>query len=740
MLTSTRYLKKLFSTKKNLFTISIIGRPNVGKSTLLNALAGEKVSLVDSLPGLTRDRKEIVTDFLDTKVKLVDTAGVNTLDDKETKKQLNIFNESNADKNQDKLSELSIFQTRNALIYSDLAIFVVDGRKGFTYEDYEIANWMDKYIEKEDLYIKDSEEEVDEEERKLLEDSDKQENKEDQEAKVVEEQTVESESNEKDESTFFKNIQDFKKTENIKIPDIILVANKVEDNFIPYELFESQIPSFMNYPILISAQKGDGMADLYSEIEKKIPFEYKNQRQDLEAKRVERYQQYKEKMKEDFIKYLESIKEKQDKQEKASRVNVKDSEEEDKESIDEKEENEFKYNLKTWEKDFDFFNGRDIEENSDYDSDNDIDPTENFVIKHKHTRIFPDQSSTGKMTTHSESNLTTYKKPIKVALVGQTNVGKSSIINSLLKENRVIVSDVPGTTRDAIPIEWLYKGKRIELIDTAGLVHNSNFKDSDRIEKIISQKTMNTIKHSQIVVFVFDSFKALTPFDLKIINFIGKEGRGLVLISNKWDLIPQGYKIKAKSWIANQIEKHCTEYKIPKIIFTSVKKNYKLDLVMEEVIKTYQNWNTRISTRLLNSFRIQLSKIARKPNIKGEYLNLKFMSQLKVRPPSFVLFLNDIDLFFKNHEMFVKRMIAKEFGLVNVPMRFVIRDREVRDYSTESLSDLKTEDFKLKNTTTAVLERKIKNQKRKIRDITYLRRSKGAELLNGRHKPRSIRE
>ena len=735
------FSKFLFSNiiKKNkLFTISIIGQQNAGKSTLFNALKGEYVSLVDSIPGLTRDRKEIETDFMDTRIKLVDTAGVDTLDDKQFLKAIKNFNDFSNDKlknmsaEEEKIMKLCIFQTKNALIYSDLVIFLLDGRKGFTNADKNISDWILKNLSKEEIerrknLIRSKNREdsiIENDNRNNIENKNKCDNnyklendKITCEIKAnstdlkldenIEKNTLSNIENEdkmetdtfNNENQFFESIKKNKTNEKIKIPDILLVANKIEDGYIPYELYNEskKIPKIFNFPILISSKNGDGMTDLYKEINDRIPEEYRNKQKDLAQKRLERFNAYKQKLKDEFI----------------------------------SNNTELSYSVSNWEKDFNHYNDKNIEENSDFDSDNDIDPIDTLINPIQKEDI--KKSGKHGIAIESKENLRLYKKPIKVALIGQTNVGKSSIINSMLKENRVIVSDVAGTTRDVIPIEWIYKGRRVELIDTAGLVNNPNFKSTDKIESLISKKTINTINNSHVIIYVFDAFKAMDHLDFSILNYIGKEGRSVVLIANKFDLIPNGYKIKAKSWISQQIDKHCTEFKNPKICFTSVKLNMKIPSIMEEVFKVYNSWNSRIPTKSLNAFSIQLNKIAKRPNMDGEYLNLKFITQVKVRPPSFVLFLNDIDLFFKSHENFVKKMICKEFGLVNVPMRFIIRDGKV---DTNNLDN----DFKKKSVSTVKIEKKVATQKTKLKNITYLRKSKGHELLHGRTRPRSIRE
>ena len=751
-----KIIKSNFSSK--IFTVSLIGRPNVGKSTLFNKLVGTSASLVDSLPGLTRDRKEYETDYFGMKIKFVDTAGIDTFEsdkinqiiEKEKNKNnklksnlnINLKNKHNTFLSvhdpitNENIIKKSIEQTKNALLYSDLALFIIDGRLGITNEDKELANWLintkNNFNELEKLH-----------------------------------NLAKSLNENKDEEEFFNKIKELKNKESIKLPEIILVANKIDDDFYPEDLFNNCNLKNFNYPLLISAEHGDGIPDLLKEINDRIPEEKKEEFIDRGKLRIKRYEEYKQVLKNQFIKDIEELN---------NNKKTSDNNNDNKTSIKEKkvlsknDEEKLKhinYSIESWEKDYDYFNGQDIENNSDYDSDNDIDPIDNFIIR---SNVLKNKHE--KYSIESETNFKTYKKTIKVSVIGQPNVGKSSIINKLIKENRLIVSDIPGTTRDVIPVNYIYKGKRIEISDTAGIknicsntinpnIKKTSFKLNKKIDKLISEKTINSIKNSHVIVYIIDSMKAFTPYDLKLINFIGEEGKSVVILCNKWDLVGNGYKMKAKKWIDDQIEKHCTEYKNPKLIFTSAKTNYRVETIMEEVVKTYKQWNTRISTKLLNSFNYQLGKIAKVPNIEGEYLNLKFITQVKVRPPSFVLFLNDIDLFFKSHENYLKKLYSKEFGFSNTPLRFIIRDRNVKS-NTELSNVIKksnkmnikkevkedTEEVKNSNydnpfkkvtPSTARIERKISILKSKVNNITYMRRSKGKELLYGRHKPRSIR-
>ena len=160
-----------------------------------------------------------------------------------------------------------------------------------------------------------------------------------------------------------------------------------------------------------------------------------------------------------------------------------------------------------WDREFDDNNKYNIEDNSDFDSDNEIDPLDHLITQ------LPDKSDKNNKKGVTSDN-TMKKRKIKISIIGRTNVGKSSIINTLLKESRVIVSEVSGTTRDCVPVEWVYKGRRVLLVDTAGLRAKNKF--YTKIDKMISASTIRSIKFSHVVIFVIDSMEAFTPLDLVI--------------------------------------------------------------------------------------------------------------------------------------------------------------------------------------------------------------------------------
>jgi GTP-binding protein len=188
-------------------------------------------------------------------------------------------------------------------------------------------------------------------------------------------------------------------------------------------------------------------------------------------------------------------------------------------------------------------------------------------------------------------------------------------------------------------------------------------------------------------------------------------------------LVENGYKTKAKKWIEDQLEKGCTHFKLSKINFVSARNFFKIDNIIDDVLNSYGSWNTRVQTRLINEWVNQLKKTTNAPNQKGQYLKLKFVTQIKTRPPAFTVFVNNIDIFFKSHETFIKRMMVKEFNLRGSPIRLLLRDHKKIHQKNP---------FKKVSIATAKIEKKLNLMKKKMANPTYRRKAKGYDELYGK--------
>ena len=366
--------------------------------------------------------------------------------------------------------------------------------------------------------------------------------------------------------------------------------------------------------------------------------------------------------------------------------------------------------VEQWSKDFDKLNAN-PEENSDFDSDNDINPLDTLTSSGKYT-------SSVKKPQQISSDNRMKKKPIQLAIVGRPNVGKSTLVNGLLKESRVIANDLPGTTRDSVQISWTYGGRRVLLVDTAGIKPGTSVKT--QVEQIVSEQVKKSIDFAHVAIVLIDSVQAFTTQDMMVIRKVLEEGRAVVIAANKWDLVEDKYKKKAVKWMEKQVEKGLGQVKGVPMAFVSAKTGLRVDRIMDEVMRVYEKWNTRVSTGLLNKWIHAFSKVQKMPSDQGKTLKMRYMMQIKTRPPTFFLYVNNKRLVNEDFERFIRNSIAKEFGFEGVPVRVLVRDNKMQ-YARKGYSNLSA-------SARLVLER-IKMHKKMKKSITYRRRVAGNRFL-----------
>lgn len=303
----------------------------------------------------------------------------------------------------------------------------------------------------------------------------------------------------------------------------------------------------------------------------------------------------------------------------------------------------------------------DPEENSDFDSDNEINPLDTITKAGYPTSI-------GGISTENLMK----KKPIQLCVIGRPNVGKSTVVNAFLREDRVIANDLPGTTRDSISIQWIHKGRRIVLVDTAGIKIKA--RNVTRIEELVRENVESVLKYSHIAIMMIDSMTAFTNQDLAIMSYVIEEGRGLVVAANKWDLVADKYKRRAVKWMSKQLEKHFRQAKGIPISFVSAKTGARVNKILDEVLRVYEKWNTRVSTGLLNKWLTALKRVHQMPGFEGKYLKIRYIMQIKSRPPTFFIFVNDLRIIPEVYKRFLQNSLIKEFGFEGVPVRLLFRD------------------------------------------------------------------
>ena len=455
--------------------VAIIGRPNVGKSTLFNRLIGRRHAIVDDTPGVTRDRRQGEAKISDLQFTIFDTAGL----------------ESNGGT---LLAERMRDQTEVAVQEADIVILMVDAKIGITPDDMDLCRWLRR-----------------------------------------------------------------------KKSDIILVANKCESNASEGGILEA-FNLGLGEPVVISAEHGLGMANLYLALRSK------------EQKLIEKYK-----------------------------------------SVPPHAETQ-----------------PDIDKVSE-----DLD---NFSVE-KDSEI------------------------LRLAIVGRPNVGKSTLINALLGQNRVLTGPEAGITRDSIQIEWQWEKKTLHLFDTAGLRRKSRI--SNRLEKASGDDTWRAVRFAHVVVLVVDASMMLERQDLNIARLVIEEGRSLLIAVNKWDLIRD--KNKAVKELERRVKISLPQVKdIPYVPISALEKT-NLDILIEKSFTVYDVWNQRVPTAKLNRWFEAVVQRHPPPLVQGRRLKLRYITQIKTRPPSFLCFCNQPDQVPESYKRYVVNELRKHFMLPGVPIRLLMK-------------------------------------------------------------------
>ncbi|WP_395459548.1 ribosome biogenesis GTPase Der [Azospirillum melinis] len=453
------------------FTVVLVGRPNVGKSTLFNRLAGKKLALVDDTPGVTRDWRSAPAHVGGLSFTVVDTAGLEDVTD-------------------DSLEARMRRQTEQALARADVALFIIDARAGITPLDRHFA--------------------------KLL--------------------------------------------RRGKTP-VLLVANKTEGKASQPGMFESYELG-LGDPIPLSAEHGEGMADL---VEALLPY-----------------------------------------------APPEDSDEAE-------------------------------------DADDGFDPS----------------IPIGDQPEPEEDR----SKPIQIAIVGRPNVGKSTLLNSLLGEERVLTGPEAGMTRDAIAVDWEWRDRRFKLVDTAGMRRRARV--DEKVEKLAVADSLRVIRMANVVVLVVDAAAILDKQDLTIARLVISEGRALVIAVNKWDTVDD--RAMALRQVEDKLQAALGYIKGVKVVTISALKGHKLDTLLDGVLETYTVWNRRIPTAQLNRWIEGVLDHHPPPLVEGRRVKIRYVTQVKTRPPTFALFVNKpLDLP-ESYQRYLTTHLRESFDMPGVPVRLLLR-------------------------------------------------------------------
>ncbi len=263
----------------------------------------------------------------------------------------------------------------------------------------------------------------------------------------------------------------------------------------------------------------------------------------------------------------------------------------------------------------------------------------------------------------------------RIAIVGKPNVGKSSIINKLLGENRVIVSDIAGTTRDAVDTQIVHDGTEYVFIDTAGLRRKSKIREE--LERYSIIRTVTAVERADVVVVVIDATEGVTEQDAKIAGIAHERGKGIIVAVNKWDAIEKNDKtIYAYT---RKLQEMLSFMAYAEYIFISAETGQRLNKLFSLIDMVRQSQTLRVSTGVLNEIMTEAVAMQQPPSDKGKRLKLYYITQVAVKPPTFVIFVNDRELMHFSYTRYIENQIRNAFGFRGTSLKFIIRERKEKE-------------------------------------------------------------
>ncbi len=260
----------------------------------------------------------------------------------------------------------------------------------------------------------------------------------------------------------------------------------------------------------------------------------------------------------------------------------------------------------------------------------------------------------------------------RIAIVGKPNVGKSSIINRIIGENRVIVSDIAGTTRDAIDTPVIKDGKEYVFIDTAGLRRKSKIKEE--LERYSIIRTVAAVERAEIVIVVIDATEGVTEQDAKIAGIAHERGKGVIIVVNKWDAIEKDDKTIYE--YTNKVRDTLAYMPYAELLFVSAKTGLRINKMYELIDAVIENHALRVSTGVLNEILTEAVAMQQPPSDKGKRLKIFYMTQVAVKPPTFIFFVNDKELMHFSYTRYIENKIREAFGFRGTSLKFITRERK----------------------------------------------------------------
>ena len=263
----------------------------------------------------------------------------------------------------------------------------------------------------------------------------------------------------------------------------------------------------------------------------------------------------------------------------------------------------------------------------------------------------------------------------RIAIIGKPNVGKSSIINKLLGEERVIVSDIAGTTRDAIDTPVTRNGREYVFIDTAGLRRKNKIKEE--IERFSIIRTVSAVERCDVAVLVIDASEGVTAQDATIAGIAHERGKGVIIAVNKWDKIEKYDKTMNK--FTTEIRETLSYMPYAELVFISAETGQRLPKLFDLIDMVIESQTLRVQTGVLNEILTEAMAMKQPPSDKGKRLRIYYMTQVSVKPPTFVMFINDKELMHFSYTRYIENQVRNTFGFRGTPIRFIARERKEKD-------------------------------------------------------------
>ena len=263
----------------------------------------------------------------------------------------------------------------------------------------------------------------------------------------------------------------------------------------------------------------------------------------------------------------------------------------------------------------------------------------------------------------------------RIAIVGKPNVGKSSIVNKLLGKQRVIVSDIAGTTRDAIDTEIVHDGKEYVFIDTAGFRRKNKIKEE--LERYSIIRTVTAVERADVVLVVIDATEGVTEQDAKIAGIAHERGKGIIIVVNKWDAIEKNDKTMRE--YEAEVRRVLSFMAYAEIMYVSAETGQRLPKLYDMIDMVIDNQSLRVATGVLNEIIMEATAMQQPPSDKGKRLKIYYSTQVSIKPPTFVIFVNDKELMHFSYLRYLENKVREAFGFRGTSLRFLVRERKEKD-------------------------------------------------------------